>query len=343
MFTPTTGRFTRTKTGTLAVALAAALLCVAQGGEARAKSKKDKTPPRGVPVLWRDPGAVSARDTFTGPASGVTRASLRRVTVIKTEEGGYSPKFRVRDAAGRTWVAKVGKEAQSETAAVRLLWAVGYATEINYLLPCAHLRGAAKLPKDTERCEGDGFTNVRFEARPAGVKRAGEWKWDKNPFTGTREFQGLKTLMVLINNWDVKDSNNVLLQTRRGGRSELDYVISDLGATFGKTGGLPVFWRITRSRNDPEGFSHDRFVEGVRDDGRVNFEFQGKKSGMFDDVRVEDARWIGSLLAQLSDLQLYNVFRAANYTPEERHVLVSAVRGRINQLVNLPRARSAGR
>jgi hypothetical protein len=302
-----------------------------------AKDKSKKKPPTGTPVLWRAPGDISARNTFLGPGGAAMRPNLRRVTVTKTEDdGGYSPKFRVRDASGREWVAKLGKEAQSETAAVRLLWAVGYVTEINYLAPCAHLGGATKPRKEVERCEGDGFANVRFEARPANVKRAGEWKWDNNPFTGTREFQGLKTLMALINNWDIKDSNNVLLQTRRGGRTELQYAISDLGATFGKTGSLPVFWRITRSRNDPAGFSHDRFVEGVGSDGRLNFGFTGKKSGFFDDVTVEQARWIGDLLGQLSERQLTDIFRAANYSPAERRLLVSAVRGRIIQLVNLP-------
>jgi hypothetical protein len=310
---------------------------------ANEKSKKKQPAPRGVPVLWREPADISSRDTFTGPGGAASKPALRRLTVVKIEEGGYSPKLRVRDAAGRVWVAKMGKEAQSETAAVRLLWAVGYVTEINYLAPCVRLANAPKLAKEVERCANNGFANVRFEARPANVKRLDEWKWDKNPFTGTRELQGLKTLMVLINNWDVKDTNNVMLQTRRGGRQELEYVISDLGATFGKTGGLPLFWRVTRSRNDPEGFSHDRFIEGVRDDGRVNFEFQGKKSGFFNDVQVEDARWIGSLLSQLTDLQLINIFRAANYTPSEVRLLRDAVRRRIDQLVTLPQRRAGAR
>ncbi|MDQ3908282.1 MAG: hypothetical protein M3268_08040 [Acidobacteriota bacterium] len=314
------------------------LLCASLAHAAAARDKKKKeAAPRGVPVLWRDPGDVASRDTFFGPGGRAMRPATGRLTVVKTEEGGYSPKLRVRDAAGRVWVAKMGKEAQSETAAVRLLWAVGYVTEINYLVPCAHFRGAVKLAKEVERCAGGGYANVRFEARPANVKRFDKWKWDDNPFEGTREFQGLKTLMVLLNNWDIKDDNNVILQTRRGGRTELDYAISDLGATFGKTGGLPVFWRITRSRNDPEGYSHDRFIEGVRSDGRVNFEFQGKKSGFFNDVTVEQARWIGGLLNQLSDLQLVNVFRAANYTPEEIHILRTAVRRRIDQLVTVSR------
>jgi hypothetical protein len=321
----------------LVVAIFVLLLCTQAGVVAREKSKQ-KRPPRGTPVLWRDPGNVSARDTFRGPGGAASKPDLSRVTFVKESKGGgYSPKFHVKDGAGREWVAKLGKEAQSETAAVRLLWAVGYVTETNYLAPCVKIANAPKPAKEVERCAGGGFANVRFEARPKNVKRLDEWKWDKNPFTGTREFQGLKTLMVLINNWDIKDSNNVILQTRRGGRSELEYVISDLGATFGKTGGLPVFWRITRSRNDPAGFSQDRFIEGVRDDGRVNFEFEGKNTGLFNDVRVEDARWIGGLLDRLTDLQLINIFRAANYTPEEIRVLRNAVRGRINQLVHLPR------
>src|SRR4051812_23882752 len=143
------------------------------------------------------------------------RPVLRNLKFIKDEEGGYSTKFRVRDGQGRVWVAKVGKEAQSETAAVRLLWALGYMTEINYLVPRVTIPG-----KGT-------FENVRFEARPEGVKRLDEWKWDKNPFKGTRAFQGLKVLMVLINNWDIKDANNVILavEPSRGGRRELRYAI----------------------------------------------------------------------------------------------------------------------
>jgi hypothetical protein len=66
------------------------------------------------------------------------------VTFLKADQGGYSVKYRMRDGAGREWVAKLGKEAQSETAAVRLLWAIGYQTEINYLVPCVHIAGAPK-------------------------------------------------------------------------------------------------------------------------------------------------------------------------------------------------------
>jgi hypothetical protein len=233
----------------------------------------------------------------------------------------------VRDAAGREWVAKVGKEAQSETAASRLLWAAGYMTETTYLAPRAHIP-----TKGT-------FQNVRFEARPDGVEREGEWKWEENPFEGTRELQGLKVMMVLLNNWDIKDENNVLLST--GG--ELRYAISDLGATLGNTGKWPLMWRFTRSRNDPAGFTGDKLIDEVKEDGRVDFEFSGKRRGMFNDVTVSQARWVGGLLARLSDRQIADAFRAANYTPGEVRALTRAVRARVNELVSLRPPRASAR
>jgi hypothetical protein len=160
------------------------------------------------------------------------RPDTSELTFIKEEKGGYSPKFRVSDGQGNKWVAKLGKEAQSETAAVRLLWAVGYPTEINYLFPCVHIKGAPKPKKKVQRCEGNGFANVRLEARPDNVERTGEWKWKRNPFVGTRELQGLIVMMGLINNWDIKDSNNVVLfvQDPRRTKGESLYAISDLAA-----------------------------------------------------------------------------------------------------------------
>jgi hypothetical protein len=325
------------KTGRLA-ALVALTLALAFGPAAAAKKpkkeKKDKGVPKGTPVMWRNHN-VESLDLVEGPGGRGGRPDLRRLRLIKAEEGGFSPKFRVRDASGREWVAKLGEEAQSETAAVRLVWAAGYVTEINYLVPCAHIPGA-KPSKKVERCEGDGFRNVRFEARPKGVKRVGPWKWKQNPFVGMHQFEGLKVLMALLNNWDLKDSNNVVIYAPGRRSGELRYVISDLGATFGKTGHVPVFWRIARSRNNPEDYADAKFINKV-EGGRVDFHFGGKNREMLDKIRVEDARWVGELLSRLSDRQLSDAFRAANYTPEEIRMLTDSVRGRVNELVSLPR------
>ena len=68
------------------------------------------------------------------------KPDIRQITFIEQKEGGYSTKYRVRDAAGNEWVAKIGKEAQPDTSANRLLWAIGYETEIAYLFPASHNR-----------------------------------------------------------------------------------------------------------------------------------------------------------------------------------------------------------
>ena len=289
---------------------------------------KKKEMPRGTPVLWRDPGDVSALDLFHGPGGEAMRPDLSRLTFVKEEKGGYSKKYRVRDGRGRVWVAKIGKEAQPETAATRLLWAAGYMPEITYLAPSATIEG-----KGT-------FENVRFEARPETVERFDEWRWDSNPFTGRRELQGLKIMMALIENWDLKDSNNRVLAVSTNGGTELRYVVSDLGATFGKTGGqkspMAFVRSIKGSRNEPEDYAGDKFIERV-EGGQVRLHFSGKNSGLMRGVTVEDARWLGAKLAGLSDRQIEDAFRAANYGPEEVRTLAAAVRQRIDELVGIGR------
>ena len=293
------------------------------------EKKKKKEMPAGTPVLWREPADAASLDLFHGPGGEEMMPDLSSLTFVKEEKGGYSKKYRVKDGRGRVWVAKVGKEAQSETAAVRLVWAAGYVTEINYLAPKATIEGQGT------------FENVRFEARPEGVERLDAWGWEQNPFAGRRELQGLKVLMALMENWDLKDDNNRVLHVRGEGGSELRYIVSDLGTTFGKTGGqnspMAFFRSIKGSRNEPEDYVSDEFIEGVKGN-TVRLHYSGKNSEMMRNVTVEDAKWVGGLLSRLSDRQLEDAFRAANYSPAQVRMLAGAVRKRINELVNLPTA-----
>lgn len=323
--------FRRNRSGRSApgpVVLGLAFLFAFSSTGADAKSKKTKEVPHGTPVLWRIPADISSRNLYLGPGGARMRPDVRRIKFIKEEKGGYSKKFRIRDAAGREWVAKVGKEAQSETAAVRLLWAVGYETEINYLVPRLMIPGKGE------------FENVRLEARPNSEKRLDEWKWKENPFVGRREFQGLKVMMLLLSNWDIKDTNNKIISVKD--TNKLRYIISDLGATFGKTGSLPFFWRITRSRNNPEDYEEASFVEGV-DDNYVDFHYGGKNRQIFDDITVAQAKWMGNWLSRLSRAQIRDAFRAANYTPDEESILTDAVLDRIDQLVRVASIHRAAR
>ena len=290
------------------------------------KKKIKKQLPQGTSILWREPADIASRDLLHGPGGHNMKPDVSRLTFIKEEKGGYSKKYRVKDAKGRVWVAKIGKEAQSETAAVRLVWAVGYVTEINYLVPKVTIEG-----KGT-------FENVRFEARPENVDRFDEWAWSDNPYAGKRELQGLKVLMALMENWDLKDENNRILVVDKGGRTELHYIVSDLGTTFGKTGGqnspMAFIRSIKGSRNEPEDYVNDKFIDGV-ENGNVILDYSGKNSDLMRNISVADAKWIAGWLSRLSDRQIQDAFRAANYNTQQVRSLTDAVRKRISQLQKL--------
>jgi hypothetical protein len=282
------------------------------------KDKQDKQELTGTPVLWREPTDIASRNLLLGAGGEAMKPDISRLTFVEEKKGGYSKKYLVRDAKGNEWVAKLGKESQPDTAANRLLWALGYETEIAYLVPKATIEG-----------KGD-FENVRLEARPKDVKRAGNWMWESNPFQNSQEFRGLKILMVTIANWDMKDDNNEILAVRGDttGEGELRYIISDLGGSFGKTGGF-----FSRSRNEPSDYKKADLIKKVNGEV-IDFNYGGKNQKLFENITVADARWVAGLLKKLSDEQIKDVFRAANYSAEEVDMLAGALKERINALDN---------
>jgi hypothetical protein len=280
------------------------------------KVKKELT---GKPVMWREPTDLESRNLLLGAGGQEMKPDISSLTFIEQKTGGFSTKYRVKDAKGNEWIAKIGKEAQTDTAANRLLWALGYETEIAYLVPRAKIEGKGE------------YENVRLEARPASVKRAGNWMWENNPFMNAPEFRGLKILMVMLNNWDMKDDNNEILAPRGDatGEAELRYIISDLGATFGKTGGF-----LSRSRNKPSDYVKAEFIKKVNGDV-IDFSYSGKNQKLFEGITVADARWLSNLLKRLSDDQIKDAFRSANYSAEEVDLLAGEFRERINALAKL--------
>lgn len=305
------------RTNLLAIFSLVLLVALVSPAQAQKKDPKEKKVYTGTPVLWHAPEDIESRNLLLGAGGEAMKPDLSRVTFVEVKEGGWSTKYRVRDGKGVEWVAKLSKEAQPETAANRLVWAAGYETEIVYFVPELEIVG-----KGT-------FKNVKLEARPKDVKRTGFWQWESNPFRGKAELQGLKIMMALINNWDMKDDNNAILAVKGDTNSERRFIISDLGATFGKTGGV-----FSRSRNKPSDFVKAEFVKGLNG-SEIDFNYSGKNQKIFDGITVADAKWLATWLGRLSDDQIRDAFRAANYTNEEVEMLMGAVRARINTLTNL--------
>jgi hypothetical protein len=134
-------------------------------------------------------------------------------------------------------------------------------------------------------------------------------------------------MMALMNNWDLKDINNTIYE----GNGERRYALTDLGATFGKTGGV-----ATRSKSNPKDYARARFIEKA-DPDFVDFVLDAKSDmeKVTRHVPRADARWLGQRLSQLSEQQIGDCFRAAGYRPEEVAMYTQAVQKRIADLAAL--------
>jgi hypothetical protein len=67
----------------------------------------------------------------------------------------------------------------------------------------------------------------------------------------------------------------------------------------------------------------------------VKFDYKGKNQHLLKDITVAQAKWLGNILGQLSDAQIKDAFRAANYSPEQIDALSAVVKERIAQLNSL--------
>lgn len=317
------------------------------------KEAKKKNVPQGTPVLWRDPVDVSARNLKYGPGSEDS-APLPPFTFTEEDKGGTSPKFYVTDARGVTWKVKLGVEAQAETVAVRLLWAVGYFAEEAYYFDSVEVKKLPKLSRGREFVKDKSIVfGARFEPRRENVTRGHAWDWEDNPFAGTRELDGLKVIMVMLNNYDTRVDNNGILFVKNPETNEVEvqYTVTDIGATFGSVGGLGG----KRSKNNLQDFQSSKFIIGV-ENGMVKFDYhtrprgmgvfaaifnpfyykrQAKKERVMSNIPVENARRMGSLFSKLTDEQLRNAFRAANYDEATMEGFIKVLRARINQLAQL--------
>ena len=121
-------------------------------------------------VLWRNPENIRNRDLYYGPGSKAL-APVPPFRFVKEVKEGSAPKFEVADARGVKWRVKLGPEAQAETAASRLVWAVGYNAEESYYLARARIEGLRNLSRGQNYVDGDSVRGARFEPRREDVTR----------------------------------------------------------------------------------------------------------------------------------------------------------------------------
>lgn len=283
----------------------------ASGGALKPAAPADASVPA---VLWRDPGPIGSLDLFWG-SGAEHRAPQGPFTFVEEDTTGTNPKITVKDSRGATWDMKFDEEVHAEVAANRIVWALGYFVEDQYFVREGTVTGATGLARAaTFIGPGGAFKNARFRARNPEMPRTEEdWTLQSNPFARSKELSGLKILMTLINNWDIEGprNNRVLRATLPDGRVERRYLVSDLGATFGRMGGGVI---TNHSKWNLDHFKQEAFITRVNG-GVVHLAYDGFDPD-FDRVPLEHARWFAGLASQLTHAQLRRAFEAAGAPPE---------------------------
>jgi hypothetical protein len=294
-------------------------------------------------VLWRDPGDIATRDLIYG-MGGKEHAPAENAEYkfVKEDLNGTSTKFYVEDSQGVQWLVKIGEEAKPETVATRLVWAVGYLTDEDYYLPRIDVADIPQLKRGNKEIPPDGpIAAVRLKRQEKSEKKIGNWSWFDNPFVKTRELDGLRVMMALIDNWDLKADNNKIYNEKD---EERRYVASDLGASFGRTGGVS-----TRSKGNLKDYQDAKFIDRADADyvdfvmatrplplfapfEPSNFEQRSKLEGVVKHIPRANAKWIGQQLSRLTTKQVGDAFRTAGFSNEEVEGYKRAVMARIAQL-----------
>jgi hypothetical protein len=262
-----------------------------------------------VAELWERPADIVAQDLFYGPRGrDHTPDPGATYRFVRPKVSGANPGLTVIDEDGRKWSVKQANhdrarhpEGPIEVVVSRILSAVGYHQPPVYYLPAFTLRDTFGV-----RTEPGG----RFRLDHDRLKDRGTWSWQQNPFVGTRPYNGLLVILMMLNSSDLKNSNNTLYEFRAGDRRQHWFVVRDLGIGLGSTG------RVRPPRGDIEEFEDHGFITGV-ENGFVTFDYRGYHEELIRQrLTPDDVRWAGELIGEITYRQWRNAFRAGGFHEE---------------------------
>lgn len=278
--------------------------------------------------LWQDPTDLAQRDLFYGPGGSALAPPADGGTYqfIAYKTTGTNPGYDVRDQSGRVWSVKLGIEAQPEVTTSRILWAMGFHQPPNYFVNTFTLTGV----------DAGGKAIARFRTDMEGYRAAGEWDWYDNAFKNTPPFKGLIVAQLMLNNWDLKTSNNRIYEAAGPStQPKRLYMVRDVGSSLGESR-QNMFFKILGTRgsqgtkNDLEGFVEQGFIEKVEGD-KVTFDYRGMNQELVDTVTVRDVIWTCELMSRISDQQWQQAFKAGWYPQDRADRYIAKIKEKIAQ------------
>jgi hypothetical protein len=320
---------TRAMTAAIGVALIATLIACS-GAKAPIKA----SPSVAGATLWEQPTDVATRDVYFGPwGRDYAPNPTDTYTFVERKHTGVNLGMTVVDSRRREWSVKqpypggMDDESPVEVVVSRILSAVGYHQPPVYYLPSFTLKD-------------DWGTHIepggRFRLKLEAMHDIGTWRWEENPFIGSKPYQGLLVMLMMLNDTDLKNSNNTLYERHVGNRVERWYVVRDLGAALGDLN------PISPHKGDPESFEQTPFILGVNN-RQVDLNVDGwYKKLVRGRITVDDVQWASALLAQLSDRQWHDAFRAGGFEPGAANRFIRALRQKVADGQNVGRAAADG-
>jgi hypothetical protein len=258
-----------------------------------------------ISELWEPPANIAGQDLFYGPwgrehapDAGATYRLVRRKT------GGADSDLTVVDPHGRTWRVEQADQNRAhspdgpvEVVISRILSAVGYHQPPVYYLPAFTLRDTS----GTRTAPGGRF---RLDQR---LEDRGTWSWQQNPFVGTRPYNGLLVILMMLNSSDLKDSNNTVYEIRTEKGRHHWFVVRDLGIGLGNTS------QVRAPLGDIDAFEEHGFITGT-ENGFVTFDYRGHHEELIRQrITPADVQWAGELLGQITYRQWRDAFRAGGF------------------------------
>lgn len=286
-------------------------------------------------AVWLKPGVEISRANLGPPADQPQSMACK---FILEAPGGTAPKFDCVLDSGERIRVKYGRtpEIPSEVAATRLLHALGFGTDNVVLVENLRCFGCPKEPfftmkaVDFTKAEGLYRTLVNYDtfedfewalierkhdARPFGTDNVEGWAFHElNQIDEAKggapraHVDALRLLAVFLAHWDNKPENQRLVCLSQqdwpdGGRCDTPFaMLQDLGGDFGPRKVDLGGWQAAP-------------IWGNRETCLATMQSLPYEGATFEPVQVTEAgrRHLASLLGQLSDDQLQDLFEGARF------------------------------
>ena len=294
--------------------------------------------------VWM-PGDITSRNLTLGPqdASGFQPEAVVACDYVEEKQVG-TPKFDCALSPKDTIRIKYGREngeIYSEVAATRLLWALGFVADRIYPVKVV-CKGCPEDPMQAyKKVQGTrefvhAVVERKFPGDPVELRKDSGWAWVELSFVDQTSGgaplahrDALKLLAAMIQHTDTKPEQQrlICLDRARGLKAASDgacahpfMMINDVGKTFGEAS------LTNADEKSAVNFEAWSSTPVWKDEEACVARLSKSFTGSLEHPKIsEDGRkFLSSLLAQLTDGQLRDMFDVARFTTREPNVPIDA-------------------